>query len=306
MNQKMREMEMNILPETKILLEDSVEMKDILVPQRLLNKVNKLEEIGESFLIRQGAIPTWTYQQDLQQLEMQSLPNQFQGTPQMQEKYNKWLQKEIQQWIVIGLLSVKVLNGTFLVPRSDGRLRKILNCRMVNSVTMNQKFQLNDMEHLRQLIQPEDFATTLDIRDAYHHVNVHSSLRPYFGFAFHDRMYIYAGLPFGWNRSLYTFTKTLSVCIQQIRKRWKEKITSYIDDILLLHPVKQELQTMIKQIAQFLKDLGWGLAPEKCRMIPHQRFKYLGWQWNTATMDVQMPAPRRKIMKTLVNNWLEA
>ncbi|KAA6328327.1 MAG: hypothetical protein EZS28_053732 [Streblomastix strix] len=41
-------------------------------------------------------------------------------------------------------------------------------------------------------------------------------------------------------------------------------------------------------------------------MIPHQRFKYLGWQWNTATMDVQMPAPRRKIMKTLVNNWLEA
>ncbi|KAA6323079.1 MAG: putative Transposon Ty3-G Gag-Pol polyprotein, partial [Streblomastix strix] len=220
----------------------------------------------------------------------------------MEEEYNKQLQKEIQQGIVIEVPSVKVLNRTFLVLRSDGRLRKILDCRMVNSVTMNLKFQMEGVEHLRQLIQPEDFATTLDLRDAYHHVNVHSSLRPYFGFAFRDRMYTYAGLPFGWNRSAYTFTKTLSVCIRQIRKRWKVKITSYIDDILLLHPVKQELQTVTKQIAQFLKDLGWRLAPEKCRMIPHQRFKYLGWQWNTATMDVQMPAPRRKIMKTLVNN----
>ncbi|KAA6404222.1 MAG: hypothetical protein EZS28_000242 [Streblomastix strix] len=62
---------------------------------------------------------------------------------------------------------------------------------------------------------------------------------------------------------------------------------------------------MTKQIAQFLKDLGWMLAPEKCRMIPYQRFKCLGWQWNTITMDVQMPAPRRKKMKTLVKNWIE-
>ncbi|KAA6327924.1 MAG: putative Transposon Ty3-G Gag-Pol polyprotein, partial [Streblomastix strix] len=224
----------------------------------------------------------------------------------MEEEYNKQLQKEIQQGIVIEVPSVKVLNRTFLVPRSDGRLRKILDCRMVNSVTMNQKFQMEGVEHLRQLIQPEDFATTLDLRDAYHHVNVHSSLHPYFSFAFRDKMYTYAGLPFGWNRNPYMFTKTLLVCIRQIRKRWKVKITSYIDDILLLHTVKQELQTITKQIAQFLKDLCWRLAPEKCRMIPYQRFKCLDWQWSTATMDVQMPAPRRKIMKTLVKNWIEA
>ncbi|KAA6348905.1 MAG: hypothetical protein EZS28_051956 [Streblomastix strix] len=161
------------------------------------------------------------------------------------------------------------------MPRSDGRLRKILDCRMVNSETMNQSIQMEDVEHLRQLIQPEDFATTLDLRDAYHHVNVHSSLRPYFGFAFHDRICTYVGLPFGWNHSLYMFTKTLSVFIQQIRKRLKVKITSCIDDIPLLRPVKQELQTMTKQIAQFLKDLAWRLAPEKCRMIPHKWLKYL-------------------------------
>ncbi|KAA6357981.1 MAG: hypothetical protein EZS28_046491, partial [Streblomastix strix] len=120
---------------------------------------------------------------------------------------------------------------------------------------------------------------------------------PFLGFEFQNRIFYYVGLPFGWKRSPFIFSKTLSIAIRAIRKQWSVKIQSYMDDIIPLHKLKEQLNRNIKEIMIFLQDLDWQLSTKKCMIYPKITFIYLGWTINTCTMEVQMTPERRKMMK---------
>jgi hypothetical protein len=72
-------------------------------------------------------------------------------------------------------------------------------------------------EFIKQILEKQDFATTLDLENAFHHIKVSSDLLPYFGFAFQGRLFTYSGLPFGYKNSPYLFNKVLSIAIRSIR-----------------------------------------------------------------------------------------
>jgi hypothetical protein len=104
------------------------------------------------------------------------------------------------------------------------------------------KFKMEGTDFIRHLLAPHDYATRLDLENAFHHVKVSDSLLPYFGFAFLGRTFTYRGLPFGYRNSPYIFNKTLRIALKEIRKRWTVKVSNYIDDIILIHPNKEELK----------------------------------------------------------------
>jgi hypothetical protein len=127
-------------------------------------------------------------------------------------------------------------------------------------------------EQLRQIVQQYDYATVIDIKDAFHHIHVSPILQQYFGFKAIKSSYIYLGLPFGWKCSPYIFSKTLSIAIRAIRKRWRIKIQFYMDDIILLHQSKETLAIITLEIMEFLQNLGWRLATNKCITTPRMTF----------------------------------
>ncbi|KAA6361617.1 MAG: hypothetical protein EZS28_042856, partial [Streblomastix strix] len=113
------------------------------------------------------------------------------------------------------------------VPKPGNKWRKILDSRQVNAVTNLVKFKIQSSEFIKQILEKQDLAITLDLEEAFHHIKVSSDLLPYFGFAFQGRLFTYSGLPFGYKNSPYHFNKVLSIAIRAIRQRWNIKISNY-------------------------------------------------------------------------------
>ncbi|KAA6370599.1 MAG: hypothetical protein EZS28_033873, partial [Streblomastix strix] len=138
-----------------------------------------------------------------------------------------------------------------------------------------------------------DYATTLDIKDAFLHIRVSPTLQPYFVFMFKMRSYTYAALPFGYKRSPYIFSKILFKDIQTISKTWPVKIQAYMDDIVILCKNKESIKTYTPQIIKFQMDLGQRISYQNYRTIPTSVFQYLGQLFNTNDMTVQMPHQKK-------------
>ncbi|KAA6404257.1 MAG: hypothetical protein EZS28_000215 [Streblomastix strix] len=78
-----------------------------------------------------------------------------------------------------------------------------------------------------------------------------------------------------------------------------------MDDIILIHHSKDSLKQTIQDVIRFLQNLGWRLSPNKCVLIPKMTFQYLGWQFQTASMEVTMTLNRRREMKKKLQAWIQ-
>jgi hypothetical protein len=185
-------------------LEDA-DLKNRPVPDRLTAKADQWNKIGSTAEIIDGARPNWVSLEALHQLESIQLCRSYHGTPLQMMEYQKQLEKEIASGVVVETNNIRILNPTFIVSRPDGKLRKILDCRAINSITRLIKFKMDGAEHIKQILERGDFATTLDLQDAFHHIRVSEQLLPYFGFKFLNKTYTYRGLPFGYRNSPYHF-----------------------------------------------------------------------------------------------------
>ncbi|KAA6397130.1 MAG: hypothetical protein EZS28_007340 [Streblomastix strix] len=189
-----------------------------LVPNRLINRIGKWEEIGGAYRVLKGAQPNWISNHQIQQLNNSNNPPIFKSTPYQEQEYNNQLIQELNQGVVIETNQIKIYNPSFLTKRADGRYRKILDCRLINYLTKSVHFKMAGVVELAKLMEKGDYATTLDIQDAFLHIRVSPRLQPYLGFMFKMKSFAYAALPFGYERSPYIFSKILSIAVQTIRK----------------------------------------------------------------------------------------
>ncbi|KAA6382095.1 MAG: hypothetical protein EZS28_022381 [Streblomastix strix] len=78
-----------------------------------------------------------------------------------------------------------------------------------------------------------------------------------------------------------------------------------MDDIILIHHSKYTLKQTTQDVICFLQNLGWRISPNKCVLIPKMTFQYLGWQFQTASMEVTMTPNRRREMKNKLKAWIQ-
>ncbi|KAA6380789.1 MAG: putative Transposon Tf2-6 polyprotein [Streblomastix strix] len=282
-----------------------IDLNNVPVPNRLMTRLTEWNKIGGQQMIINGAQPEWTSPIAPLLLQQMKQPRQFKGNQIQEQEYQNQLNEELKNGIIKETNSIQVYNPTFIVPRKDGRLKKILDCRRINFFTKHVHFKMDGPEQLRQILQQSDYATILDIKDAFHHIHVQPNLQQFLGFKFRNRSYTYSGLPFGWNLSPFFFSKTLAIAIRAIRSKWKIKIQHYMDDIILIHHSKDTLKQTTQDVIRFLQNLGQRLSPNKCVLIPKMTFQYLGWQFQTASMEVTMTPNRRREMKNKLKTWIQ-
>ncbi|KAA6388973.1 MAG: hypothetical protein EZS28_015499 [Streblomastix strix] len=156
-----------------------------MIPNRLLNRIDKLQQINADYWIEMGAQPAWT--------------SKYIGESKFQEE----LDQELKLGVVRQAKDEEILhwNTSYTVPKAGGKRRRILDCKELNAATKPAHFQMENINTVMQLIQRGDYSTHLDMEKAYHHVRVSQELQKYFGFHFRGEVCTYMGLPFGWNRS---------------------------------------------------------------------------------------------------------
>ena len=80
--------------------------------------------------------------------------------------------------------AVGFYSAYFLVHKKTGGFRPILDLCILNQCIARKTFHMLTIRRLLELVQPGDWFTTIDVKDAYFHVKVALKHRKFLPFAF--------------------------------------------------------------------------------------------------------------------------
>ena len=191
----------------------------------------------------------------------------------------------------------------FLVPKKTGDLRPVIDLSTLNRHMVVPHFKMETQGSVRSAIRSQEWAVSIDIRDAYLHVPMHQAVRKYLRFVVNKKVYQFTCLPFGLATSPREFTKLLRPVVSLLRQQGV-KLHVYLDDWLIRADTPEEAQLHSQTIIKVLQFLGWIINFEKSDLTPSQDFQFIGMQFNTRRFTVA-PLPKMRIkVQSVLQHWM--
>jgi len=179
------------------------------------------------------------------------------------------------------------ISPVFLVPKSDGSRRFILNLKQLNECIINSHFKMEDLRTARKLISRNASMATVDLKDAYFHVPIHDESKKLLRFLWNDQLYEFNCLPFGLCTAPRIFTKILKPVFNRLRSLGYVSVV-YLDDILLIGYSRSECQNNVNFTVSFLQSLGFTINFDKSVLIPTYKLQYLGFILDSQDYTVRL------------------
>ena len=167
----------------------------------------------------------------------------------------------------------------FLLPKPTGEFRPIIDLSRLNTYIRCPSFKMETAQSIRSSLQPGEWCTQIDIKDAYFHIPIQRRFRKYLRFTVEGVVYQFNSLPFGLNVAPRIFTQILKPVLAHLRRRGV-KVHGYLDDWINrgLRPEQTKRNTGI--VLQLLTELGWIINWDKSVLDPSQKFVFLGLLFN--------------------------
>ncbi len=105
----------------------------------------------------------------------------------------------------------------FVIPKIGGGLRPILDSRVLNKHLRKYKFKMLSLRTLCQSIRQGDWFTSVDLQDAYFHIDIFPAHRKYQRFAYQGTAYEYTKIPFGLALAPKVFSKCVEADLTPLR-----------------------------------------------------------------------------------------
>ena len=155
----------------------------------------------------------------------------------------------------------------------------------------------SDKSNLAAVLRPGDWAASIDLKDAYFHVPIKRNFRRYLVFGWKKRLYRFRVLPFGLcvaPRLFTMITKPLKAFLHArgIRSIW------YLDDILILGSSEEECRRNVALARDLIEKAGFIINFPKSTLDPAQRFRFLGFLWDTTSSRLAIDDVKRLSMTT--------
>ena len=144
---------------------------------------------------------------------------------------------------------------------------------------VKQHFRMDTPTKVLNLVKPNDWAISLDLKDAYLHIPIHKSHRKYLRYCIQGKVYQFVALCFGPTKSPHCFTKIISVVIAHLRMQ-NVRLASYLDDWLIVNAIRQILLLDRERLLNLLHKLGFIINWEKSALIHSQTVTYIGALFN--------------------------
>lgn len=185
------------------------------------------------------------------------------------------------------------LSPIFLVPKPDGTKRFIFNLKSLNRHIINHHFKMEDIRTAINLMYPNCYMTTIDLKDAYYVIPVHKMHRKYLRFQFECKLYQFTCLPFGLCTSPRIFTKVLKPAVRHLRQQGITLVI-YLDDILIISTTYDKCKSDTQSVIKLMENLGFVINCKKSCLTPSKQIKFLGFILNSETMKVELPLDKRE------------
>ncbi|MGL4249587.1 MAG: reverse transcriptase domain-containing protein, partial [Aeromonas sp.] len=179
----------------------------------------------------------------------------------------------------------------FLVPKKGGGLRPILDLRRLNASLIRGRFKMLTLKSIIAQVRAGDWFISIDLKDAYFHVQVVQRHRKFLRFAFEGKVFQYKVLPFGLALAPRTFTKCVDAALAPLRLQGV-RILNYLDDWLLLAHSRELASRHRDIVLSHIQSLGLRLNVDKSVLAPSQQTTFLGVCLDSVSMKARL-APAR-------------
>lgn len=189
-------------------------------------------------------------------------------------------------------------SNIFITPKKDNSIRVILNLKSFNDSVSKIHFKMDTLTTALANIQRNDYFASIDLKDSYYSVPVHTNDQKYLRFLWNNNAYQFCVLPQGLSTSPRVFTKILKPVYSELRKLGYINIP-YIDDSLLIGRTYEECYNNIHETVKLVDQLGFTIHPIKSVFIPTQEIIFLGFVLNSVDMSVKLTPERKTDLKNL-------
>ncbi len=209
----------------------------------------------------------------------------------LQQELSSLLQKGAIEEVPQSEVERGFFSRYFLVPKRDGGLRPILDLWRLNLSLYKGKFKMLTMRTIMSQVQVGDWFVTIDLKDAYFHIQVVHRHRRFLRFAFGGKAYQYKVLPFGLALALRTFTKCMDAALAPLRLQGI-RVLNYLDDWLILAHSRELVCRHRDIVLGHIHYLGLRMNAKKSVLLPSQRTVFLGVRLDSVQMQARL-APAR-------------
>ena len=187
------------------------------------------------------------------------------------------------------------LNRLFEVPKKDSPTpRLVLDVSALNKYIPTYKFRMTSTKTVRQTLRRGWYMASIDLKDAYWHIPIAPSFRPYLAFSSGQHTFQFKVMPFGLNIAPRIFTKILQPIHAKLSSLGVH-VLMYLDDWLLMAPSKAECDWMVQTTLRVGEEMGLLFNKAKSHLSPTTTLQWLGMTWNSedATLTLSEDNQRR-------------
>ena len=188
------------------------------------------------------------------------------------------------------------ISPIFTVPKSDGNVRLILNLKELNQYVKYTHFKMETIHSILKLVSPMCWMASVDLKDAYYCVKIHSSHQKFLKFMYNSKLYKYTAYPNGLASCPRKFTKIIKPVISELHVKG-HTIAGYLDDFILLHDTYEGCAATVAETILHLDRLGFVVHPQKSILIPNQSLVFLGFIINSVTMKIFLTDRKKQTFK---------
>ena len=189
----------------------------------------------------------------------------------------------------------------FVVPKHTGGWRPVLDLSPLNVYLEKIPFDMETAASIRRAVRQDDWATSLDLSDAYFHILIAPRFRKFLRFCWKGKVLQFRTLPFGLSLAPYVFSRIVAAFVQFIRTQGI-RFHAYLDDWLCLASLRSQSQHQTLFVLQQARQLGFKVNDAKSDLVPSQDFSFLGMEFSTTQMIVKPSAARTTKLWNLLSD----
>jgi len=167
----------------------------------------------------------------------------------------------------------------------------ILNLKYLNKHVDYNHFKMDTLSHVLNLITPDCYMASIDIKDAYYLVPIAEEHQKYLKFKWNDQVYKFTCFPNGLSSCPRKFTKLLKPVYSTLRKLGHIS-SGYIDDSYLQENNYEECVANIIDTILLFYSLGFVVHTNKSVFVPTTQLTFLGFILDSKSMHIY-PTPEK-------------
>ena len=238
------------------------------------------------------------YQLPLAQWPDQNLFARKSGDSQqlvLEEELQKLIEKGAAQRVQLS--QVHLVSPVFIIPKSGGGWRPIIDLRGLNSFLEPPHFKMEGLYMLSEILKQGWQMAKIDLKDAYLTIPVAREHHCLLSFQVCQGEWVqFQCLPFGLCTTPFVFTKVTKPIVQFLRQLGIHLIF-YLDDLLLAAPNTTQLLQDLSTVLQLFTALGFLINYPKSIMHPTQRLEFLRFVVDTKTMRIALPPHKIEVIQ---------